>query len=57
LKRAALELDRYGLYQTSMMGFRTLDSSGSEQGEVSLSGKHGIVSSACRECGKFLDWL
>ena len=40
-----------------MMGFRTLDWSGSEQGKVSLSGKHGVVSSASSGRGKFLDWL
>jgi len=39
-----------------MMGFRTLDLSGSEKGKFSPSGKHGIVSSASRECGQFLDW-
>ena len=42
---------------SSMMGFRTLDSSGSEQGKVSLSGEHGVVSSASRGNGKFHDWL
>jgi hypothetical protein len=40
-----------------MIGFRPLDSSGSEYVKVSLSGKHGNVPSASGDCGKFLDCL